>query len=363
MTAELISPGDARWEAVLEATPHDAYHLPAYTALVAREEGGQPAAFYAEEDGAALLVPLVLRPLPPELGAPGDWHDAASPYGYPAPLLAGGPAARHARLFRRLVEVGPGEALVSAFLRLHPLLPFPEEVLPEGARLVRHGQTLWVDLTQPWSEVERQMRPRHRGYARALASTGYQVRFDAWDDYPAFVELYRATMRRVAAAPYYWFSDRYFAGLRTALGAALHLVTVLAPDGTPAAAALFFEHAGTVQYHLGGTADEAVPHAPAKLLFHAAFRWAQARGDLRVHLGGGVGGGADSLFQFKAGFTRLRATFATVRLVLDPARFGVLLARAQERGARPPEVDDGFFPGYRRPLVPPAEQPAVVAGA
>ena len=89
MQAELIGAGDPRWGAFLGACRHDFYHLPEYVALCARHEGGEPAAFWAEQGDAGLLVPMVLRPLPAELDPDPAWRDSVAPYGYPCPLVRG----------------------------------------------------------------------------------------------------------------------------------------------------------------------------------------------------------------------------------------------------------------------------------
>ena len=350
MRSAFLHPGDLRWSALLEEVPHDAYHLPGYALLCAGQEHARAMAFWAEEDDAALLIPLLLRPVPAQLQAPDGLQDAVSPYGYPTPLLRGEPGPVHARLFARFVEAGAAAGLVTAFLRLHPLLPLPRALLPEEATRVERGHTLYADLRQDWTALERGMRAGCRYDVRRLAREGFHVRFDQWEDYPTFAAMYRATMARVGAAEHYLFSDGYFRGLRLALGEHLHLGTVSAADGTPAAGALFFETCGVVQYHLSGTAAPFVRQAPTKLLLHAALRWAQARGDHLFHLGGGVGSRADSLSHFKAGFSEQRASFATVQVVLQPRRYQELLRRWQALAGAHGEAEEAYFPRYRQPL-------------
>ena len=112
---------------------------------------------------------------------------------------------------------------------------------------------------------------------------------------------------------------------------------------------LFFEHAGIVQYHLGGTRDRFLETAPMKLLFHFARGWFKERGAEALHLGGGVGGKADALLHFKAGFSPLRARFHTWRIVADSA-FGcagqrclassVVITVAEAAGTFTPSIAD-----------------------
>ena len=97
--------------------------------------------------------------------------------------------------------------------------------------------------------------------------------------------------------------------------------------------------------HLGGTFDRS-PGNPIKLLFHQAAEWFKRRGNRWMHLGGGVGGGQDSLFHFKLGFSPQTFPFRTWRLVLDAAAYDELLTRA---GRAPGSglVAGSFFPAYR----------------
>ena len=85
---------------------------------------------------------------------------------------------------------------------------------------------------------------------------------------------------------------------------------------------------------------------PTKLMMHFVRSWAKDRGNQVLHLGGGVGGDSDSLLQFKVGFSPLRHTFATLRMVIDETDYGRLVA------ARDPLLDpgarSGFFPLYRK---------------
>jgi hypothetical protein len=111
---------------------------------------------------------------------------------------------------------------------------------------------------------------------------------ETWAHLIGFQAAYRETMTRVAAADYYFFSDQYFTELRAALGERLHLF-VVERGGRVAAAALFTQSSGIVQYHLSATRDEFLSVSPMKLLLHFARTWFKERGCTVMHLGGGVG--------------------------------------------------------------------------
>ena len=330
--ASLLPPDAPEWVAVLGDVVHDFYHLPAYVALCAAQEGATARALYVEDGTRRMLLPLLVR----------DGLDAASPYGYPGPV---GDPAFFEQALRTGLEHLRAQDLVSVFVRLHPLLePTPP---PDVGQLVRHGDTVSIDLTLSTEALWTQTSSGHRNQINRALRAGHRAYFDeTWEHYDAFQRLYLSTMGRVGAAPYYRFDKAYFEGLRQALGSAMHLC-VVEIEGAMAAAGLFVETNGLVEYHLSGSDERFARERPTKLMLHTARGWAKERGDTRLHLGGGVGGSEDSLFLFKAGFSQERHPFYTLRMIANEERYADLV-----RARRPDtDVDDlsGYFPAYRTP--------------
>jgi len=346
MRAELLTCADPRWGEFLASVRHDFYHLPGYVELCARHEGGEGVAFRATEGGATLLVPMVLRPLPGALDPDPGWRDAVAPYGYPCPLVGGAPGAETlGAMLQAFREVGAAAGIISAFLRLHPLLPLPEAPLRAFGDLVEHGATVYLDLGLGRAELDRQTRVNHLAGVRRLEREGFRVQLDAWEGLDDFVRIYEQTMRYRAADTFYFFQRGYYEELHRCLGGQLHLSMVRSPDGVPAAGGLFTLVDGLVQFHLSGT-DEAFRRAgPAKLMLLHMRDWAQGRGARYLHLGGGVGCREDSLAFFKQGFSKLRAPFRTFRMILRPEIYQRLVERAVREEAGPAP----FFPAYRHP--------------
>jgi lipid II:glycine glycyltransferase (peptidoglycan interpeptide bridge formation enzyme) len=189
------------------------------------------------------------------------------------------------------------------------------------------------------------MRNSHRYAIRRAQRDGFVATLDrSWRRFEDFVRLYTATMQRLGAPSYYFFSDRYFTRLREALGERLSL-WIVEKDGVLACASLFTEVCGIVQYHLSASDPAFAKSEPSKLLINAVRLWAQGRSDTDVHLGGGVGAARDSLFFFKSGFSARQHPFRSWRLVIDERMYAELTRR------RSPGADvfnhAGFFPAYR----------------
>jgi CelD/BcsL family acetyltransferase involved in cellulose biosynthesis len=336
--AELLDVDAQAWASFLRESRHDFYHLPAYARLSAAQAAAGARALFVEDGDRAMLLPILVRPIP------GGGLDAVSPYGYPGPLLRqpDDPAFVGEALLAGAAMLAD-EGIVSLFIRMHPLINASP---PSGVgTVVRHGDTVSVDLLLPPAEVWRQTRRGHRLDIVKAGRAGRVARIDeSWTRFDAFKRLYRQTMVRVGASTSYDFDDAYFDGLRTALGDRISLCVVEAGD-TVAAAGLFVETSGIVQFHLSGSDPDFRHEAPSKLMIDYVRAWAKERGNRSLHLGGGLGAADDSLFQFKAGFSDLRHPFHTVRIVCDEARYAELVL------ARDPSADparhDGYFPQYR----------------
>ena len=349
MIADLLSPNDRRWSAFLDRAPHSIYHLPEYSGVAGQYEGGEPVAFYAEEDDHALLIPLLVRELPRELGAPTNWRDATSPYGYAGPLSTAGIGTEAlGRGLSALRELARARDIVSAFIRFNPLRSISIDAFGAFGSVVNHGPIVYVDLTKTADEWWAETRSGHRENIVRLTRSGYSVTMDDWSAYEEFRTLYATTMQRRSARAFYFFTDEYFAQLRAMLGDRLHLCTVRGPSGDVAASALFMLTNGIAEYHLSGTAEQHIAKAPTKLMLDFARRWAKEHGASILNLGGGFGGSASSLYHFKTGFSRSQADFHSARVVFDADRYEDLVGRRLRSADAPP---DGYFPSYRQPYV------------
>jgi len=347
MSTAIIAPTDPRWTALLATQEHDFHHLPSFVSLEAERSGGEAAALWIERDAHQLLIPLIVRDLPAHLGCEG--RDAISPYGYPCPLLSGPDSTLRSALLQAVPEALGDAGIISAFVRLHPLISTPLEALAQSGELVRHGPTVWIDMTESVEEMWRQTRGSDRNRMNKLRRQGYAARVDEqWARVDAFVDLYNETMGYLNASAGYFYDRAYFEALREALGGRLHLCLVEGPDDAVVSAGVFSEIGGLVQFHLSGTRQDHRRTSPSRLMLDHMRRVCKERGATRFHLGGGVGAAEDSLYEFKRGFSKHRAEFHSWRVLGDPVAYAAAEHAALAAGA----VDgaDGFFPSYRRPI-------------
>ena len=342
MRSRLIAPDDPAWETFLRGRSHDFYHVPSYTVLAADVEGGEPHALLVEDGAHEMLLPLVVRQIP------GSSADATSPYGHPGPLT--NPEAPAGFLGAALEEgcaYLAQQGLVSLFLRLHPILNATPPSRP--GTIVRHGDTISIDLSLPPDELERQTRRNHRQQIRQAKEAGYRVYLDeSWRHFSCFERLYRETMERLGARNFYFFPSDYFRSLRDALGPRINLA-VVEFEADIVAAMLVVETEGIVVTHLSGSDASHNRYQPTKLIYAFVRDWAKDRGNRWVQLGGGYGGNEDSLLHFKCGFSPLRLPYYTLRHRLRPGEYQRLVdgSGSARAGAGTEMADSGYFPAYR----------------
>lgn len=342
-----------KWSSVVQRSfQYDFYHLPGYHALDDTE--GEPLLLVYEEGDDFIALPLILRPV---VQVPGladlseDWWDATSVYGYPGPIASREdiPPALVTRFQEAIKAALVERRVVTLFSRLHPIIS--QRSLVRGAGVYRiEGPTVSIDLTLPLEEQSSDYRKGHRyDLKRLMASDVACFEAEVGEYLDAFVDIYYETMRRVNADDFYFFSRDYFEQLLSLPELGMHLF-ICTHDGRPVCGGLFSLCSNIVQYHLSGTLAEARPLAPVKLMLDTVRRWASQQGASVFHLGGGVNASRDSLFRFKAGFSKRYHDFATWRWVLRPDVYQSLTSRklrwSEARGYT--GFDSQYFPRYRQ---------------
>jgi hypothetical protein len=357
--AAIIEAHDPSWADALPAFAHyDFHHLPAYVALEAARRGGQACAFIYRDGASSMLVPFVQSPVPLTLQPRRvTQSDALSPYGYAGPLVtaAGSDAEQNAFVtaaLAQMVELLRKRNICTIFIRFHPLILPPLAPFRALGSLVLHGETVSVNLRQTEAELWTDTRKTFRNSINQIERAGYVFEIDTAAQYQAdFLRLYRETMRRVGAAPEYFFPARYFQQLQQSLGSGYVLAHVRGPDGSIVSSGLFTICTGIVQYHLNGNSLDQGGSEASKLLLHKVRSWAREQGYEQFHLGGGVGARKDNLFLFKSGLGSGRVPFYSWRLIVDEVVCAALCRQWEKVNQEPIDALDGFFPPYRKPAV------------
>jgi serine/alanine adding enzyme len=273
---DLEEVGPADWDDVLRrAGVTDVYAGRGFVRASAELVGAEPVLL----DGGDFVFPVLVR---------DDPCDVVSPYGYGGPIgdLAGFRPAYAAWCAAR--------GVISSFVVFHPLFGNDREEL--GFHRVPLGGTVGWRLDAP--DLRARMHPHHRRLVRRAERDGLTATaHPAPSDLDEFVDLYLAAMRRLEASPFYIFPDSYWA----ALVRDVPLVRVDVRDGTGAlvAGVLGMGRPPWLHYHLGGSTEAGRGTGASHLALVSLAEWGQANGYELLHLGGGVGGRADSLLEYK----------------------------------------------------------------
>jgi hypothetical protein len=342
-SVRLLTASDPAWDAALSrAGRHDFFHRSAYHRAAERRDGSTALLVAVEQDGIGIALPLLLRAIPGT-----RWRDATSAYGYPGPVSPPGQLPDEVRTSfqHTLTAVLEERAVVTAFSRLHPMLGHAPLVGLGSIRV--EGQTVAIALTgrrpdgSPVDGTEGYSSGCRRTLRR-LDRHGFIGMHDAELRYLSeFTEIYQETMHRSGATTEYWYDQRDFDELTRTMPQEVKLFVALR-EGDVVAASLVTIHEGFAQDYLGGTRPDALPYSPDRLVVHTERGWALQHGLDQLHLGGGRGARADSLFTYKCGFAPPRHTFRTWRWVLDRDAYDEMVPD----GSHDPEADP-FFPRYR----------------
>lgn len=363
--SEVFTVTQNSWIEALERLPHDVYHRPEYHSLPGFGHQGTPFLFsYGEGETARFLWPYLLRPIDGT-----SYNDVSSIYGYAGPLCAGD-SQFVGRAFEALQGHWLSQRVVSAFTRFHPILDnaavFDNNVCAAGAGqgLFPGGSTVSIDLSIPAEEQVRRYQKVLRQEIRKAHEVGFVTTEDGeWSAAPDFVRLYSETMTRRNSRGEYLVDEAWLACFRRKLGTRAKMF-VTRWQGSVAAVLLAIEYGPFLHAHLTGINATMTAHSPLKVLLDDIRVWGTERGLRWFHLGGGVGGREDSLFQFKRRFSPVTHRFQTGRWILDPARYREIAEAHQEallrRGYRIGNPE--FFPVYRyQPVAADACEPVECA--
>jgi serine/alanine adding enzyme len=320
----------ASWDALLaERGLRDIYFLRDYVEASCFIDTGQPAYLHVSGEKGDVVFACIVR---------DDPADVTTPYGYggPVPLGPEAPVER----FWQLYEAWCRErGVVTTFLRFHPLLGNQREARLHVERL---GRTV-VWRLDPTIHLGSAMDKHHRRVIRRAEREGLEAHIEERPgSLNEFVALYEHTMRRNRAADFYLFPAAYWRAVHGSLGRCLVRVDVRRGVELHASL-LMFATWPWLHYHLGASSDEGRRIGASHLALFAVARWGQERGYERLHLGGGVAGREDSLFEFKRRFFPSGLAEAAIgKAVHDTARYRRL-------SGSDPAALNGYFPAYRDP--------------
>jgi sugar O-acyltransferase (sialic acid O-acetyltransferase NeuD family) len=342
------------WDNIIKTSyQFDFYHTLEYH-LICEENGeGKPILFAYQDSICRIALPLLLRPIHNEewfLKDHKEAFDVTSVYGYTGPLVSEKdvPSESVEQFSISLMTALRELHVVTLFSRLHPLIDIGIFFNNDFNRRII-GETVSIDLSIPSESQVAQFSDNHKRGIKKLTKEGFQCFEDVNQSYlDDFIQIYIETMNRVSADPLYYFPREYFLKLFEKLHDKMHLF-ICKKDDEIVCAGIFSLCNNIIQYHLGGTRNSYLKYSPMKLLFNNVREWGINNHASTFHLGGGLGSSQDSLFQFKAGFSKRRHEFAVFEKIISIDEYKLLCdARADYNKKNNLQIiNESYFPQYR----------------
>jgi hypothetical protein len=313
----------------------DAYLRSSYLVASSALDGGEAKLLMYESKGGGVAFPLLVR----SIGQEGGVRDVTTPYGYGGPVGFG--VAPPWKAFHAAYEGWCRDnRIVTTFARFHPLYENHRHASSSMQVELLAGTVGWrVDSGR---DLLAQLHKHHRRSVFQSVRRGLRVAEPKVNEegLARFRVLYAATMDRVGATDYYRFPDAYWHALRTGLGPRLSLAEISDEGGEILSAALLLRTPPWLHYHLGASTEEGRRVGATVALFVGVAQSAQEEGFRVFHLGGGVGGSADSLFSFKLRFDPSGLRQAAIgKQIHDMDEYRQLTGISDTAG---------YFPAYRR---------------
>lgn len=331
-----------QWDAYTEKSlMHELFHTWYYYSL---NTEGEPLLFVYETDDLFIALPVIKRKI-----ENSSFCDMTSAYGYCGPFsnidLAQLPpkVANHFKTaFTNFMNT---QNAVCIFARLHPFIN-QQQILQNIGGLQPNGSTLYIDLTESAEEQRDKYDKRLARQIRKLREKGYIIKeLDTAADVTSFTQMYWENMKRLNASAHYYFDEQYFTNILNADCFENKLIGIYNGDELICGALLLIS-GEIIRNHLSATSPFYLKESPSKLLTDEISVIGRRLGKKFFHLGGGLRGKEDSLFEFKSHFSKLQLTDWIWCYISDDAAYNSLvLSRGNEV-----EEQQNYFPLYRKPV-------------
>ncbi|MEM8937780.1 MAG: GNAT family N-acetyltransferase [Bacteroidota bacterium] len=328
-----------QWDKILlEIGKYDCYHTFEYHNICS-EVGNTPILLEYRSKNLLIALPLILRPIEGT-----DYFDFTSVYGYPGPIH-NGKLTEEARLTfqESLTSYFFDKKVVSVFSRLNPFIGEQESTLENLGTIEYLGDVVNIDLTKD-IELQRQLFSKTtKRYLNKTRRLCYTKKSNDLDDIQVFMDLYYENMDRVNAKKLYYFDKDYFVKLANSQTFKTEIIyAVLQETDEIISAAMMFKTNDIVQYHISGTKNDYLHMTPIRLLLDETRIDGSNEGFTFFNLGGGLGSEEDSLFQFKASFSKDFKAFKVWKHIVDETVYETLVKEKEIQ-----DTGTNFFPKYR----------------
>ncbi|NNE76333.1 MAG: peptidoglycan bridge formation glycyltransferase FemA/FemB family protein [Pricia sp.] len=334
------------WNDTINKIGHyDFYHTYYYHLLSKKDEETHILIVYSEGE-LIIALPLLLRNIPDT-----SYRDATSVYGYAGPICNTPGTKSDIELFqKKLHDFLIAENIISVFTRLHPYINYQEIILNNIGSIISPGKVVHIDLRKQLDIQRQQYGSRLKTYVNKARRLYTIFEGKEEKDIQQFMDMYHENMRRVNADEYYFFDSRYFYQLMISSFFKVDLLLCSSDEtGQMIGGAMFIKTGDIVQYHLSCCKEQYLHLNPVKLLIDEMRIKATEEGYTYFNLGGGKGIKSDSLFKFKASFSKeYRPAKFWKYIVNEEIYEELVMLHKRKLSATTQSKDLDYFPAYRQ---------------
>ncbi|RCW92636.1 GNAT family N-acetyltransferase [Winogradskyella arenosi] len=324
----------------------DFYHTYSYHQLSKREEE-LPVLLKYNEGQSVIFLPLLLRNI-----ENSEYKDATSVYGYCGILAQNiDPNFKKDNFYRALNTFLNKTKIIAVFTRLHPYIDEAEFMLQNLGQITSLGKVVYIDLSKTLEEQRASYNRRLKTYINKARKLCTVIEGTTEEHLDIFISLYHDNMRRIEATDDYFFDTDYYRQLlmNDDYEASLMMCKYNA-TGEIIAGAIFIKSGNIIQYHLSGLNHLYFDLQPIKLIIDEMRIKGTLQGYHYLNLGGGKGSEEDSLFEFKAKFSKDVKIFKIWKYIVNKDAYKALSESHLQTELKSEDLDKGFFPKYRAPL-------------
>lgn len=305
----------------------DIYYTEEYVRLY--ETNTEKAVCFVYTDGdSCFLMPFLRRTFEFDTHVYFDFETA---YGYGGPIYNTDDTDFIHDAWQSLIDYAHTHDYVCGFVRFHPLLN-NQKCFEDFGQLYYDRKTIAMDLSggidATWMN---EIHTKNRNVIKKGEKNGLHFIVDEQMEHIAdFIKLYNATMDKLNAEDFYYFSDNYYNQLRDTLrNRYLGLVEY---EGRFVAGALFFYSLPYGHYHLAGSDQSILNLSPNNYLLWNAAKELASRGVQLFHLGGGTDGNENnSLYLFKRKFSKSEYQFSFGKLLFNPTLYNCICSAWEKK--------------------------------
>lgn len=331
-----------QWDAVVRSfKDYDIYWMSGYVKAFQIHGDGEPLLFYYEDKAVRGMNVVMKRDVASNSNFLGriekdKYTDFATPYGYGGWIIEGEDSMN---LFESYLSWIKENNIISEFVRFHPMIK-NHEACRGFYDVIQLGEVVHMKLSSQ-EDIWNNLTSKNRNVIRKAIKNDVKIYNGRFPEiYKSFKSVYDATMYMDDAEEYYYFSDKFYKSVLEDLAENAQVFWAVR-DETVIAASIILECNGFMNYHLSGSVREFNSFAPTNLLLYKAALWGYSHGLKTLYLGGGVGAGKDSLFNFKKSFYKGELNhFYIGKKIYDFDKYNELVSITGQK-------ESTYFPLYR----------------